>query len=422
MTTSSAGSHWHKWDLHIHAPSCALNNQFRGATSEEKWAGYLECIEAVPDVSVLGITDYFSIEGYQLLLVEKQAGRFPKVDLLIPNVELRIIPVTGESNPINLHVLFDPDPAVVNNLGTYFFQNLEFTYAGNNYRCTRDDLIRLGRAYKGDQGLDDSTAYKEGVNQFKITHKQLGDVLRKNKHLSGKYLIGVSNSSSDGNSGRLRGFSTSNAYKSAVLSAWGAKFELRRFLARRCSKEFLSLYLDENPDLVDRVSEPGLYAYSEIHLAVRLHELGLLPENKRNKFVATVSEYAVRGDDLYALDDVDIRSVFEDHEFEELLENVRTQLLSRLSDVRIDWQLNRESSKPPDEHMQQLLDSFETLKKHFGDDTDAAAIVEQETRLSIEWIAENTTEEPDRKPRALGKVETLEKPPGTRSIFEDVDA
>ena len=223
---------------------------------------------------------------------------------------------------------------------------------------------------------------------------------------------------------RLREFSKSKAYKTTVLSVWGAKFELQRFLARRCSKEFLLLYLEENPDLVDRVSEPGLflYAVSEVDLAVRLHELGLLPEDKRRKFVATVSEYAVRGDDLYGLDGIDIRSVFEDHEFEELLQNVRTQLLPRLSDVRIDWQLNRESSEPPDEHMQQLLESFEILKKHFGEDAGAVAIVERETRLANEWIAENTAEEPDRIPRALGKIETPDKPPSTRSIFDDIDA
>lgn len=201
MTTSFSGSLWHKWDLHIHAPSCALNNQFRGATSEEKWADYIDCIEAVPGVSVLGIADYFSIEGYQRLSVEKNAGRLPNIDLLIPNVELRIIPVTGDSNPINLHVLFDPDPAVVDNLDTYFFHNLEFEYAGNNYRCARNDLIRLGRVYRGNQGLDERAAYKEGVNQFKVTYNRLSQVLRKNHDLAGKYLIGVSNRSSDGNSG-----------------------------------------------------------------------------------------------------------------------------------------------------------------------------------------------------------------------------
>ena len=221
--------------------------------------------------------------------------------------------------------------------------------------------------------------------------------------------------------GRLREFSTSNAYKSAALSVWGAKFELRRFLARRCSKEFLSLYLDENPDLVERVSQPGLYAFTEVSLAARLHELRLLPEDKRKKFVATVTEHAVRGDDLYGLDDVGIRSVFEENEFEELLQTVRTQLIPRLSDVRIDWQLNRESSEPPDEHMQQLLESFETLKKHFGDDAGAVAILEREANLANEWIAENMDEELDRKTSALGNVEIPCKHSSTRSIFDDVD-
>lgn len=223
---------------------------------------------------------------------------------------------------------------------------------------------------------------------------------------------------------RLREFTTSKHYKSKWLSVWGAESALQRFLARRCSKEFLSLYLEANPDLLDKVSEPGLYlsAVSEVDLAVRLHKFGLLPEDKREKFVATVSDYAVRGDDLYALEDHDIRSVFEDHEFEELLQNVRSQLLPRLDDVRRDVQLNRMPNDPPDEHMQQLFESLETLKKHFGDDARSAKIIEQETRLANEWIVENTPEESDRKPRTLGKVETIEKALGTRSIFDDVDA
>ncbi len=223
---------------------------------------------------------------------------------------------------------------------------------------------------------------------------------------------------------RLREFSTSKMYKSEWLSGWGAKSALQGFLAGRCSKEFLLLYLEENPDLLDKVSEPGLFLHAvpEVDLAVRLHEFGLLPDDNRRKFVATVSEYAVRGDDLYALDDVDIRSVFENREFEDLLKNVRTQLLPNLADVRQSWQFNRGSNEPPDEHMQPLLETFDTLKKHFGDDARAAEIIEREADRANEWIAENTPEEPDRKPRTLGKVETPEKPSGARSIFDDVDA
>jgi len=67
--------------------------------------------------------------------------------------------------------------------------------------------------------------------------------------------------------------STSKSYKSAWLSAWGAKRALQGFLSRRCSKEFVSLYLEHDPDILDRVSEPGLFldTVPEVRLAERLH-------------------------------------------------------------------------------------------------------------------------------------------------------
>lgn len=67
------------------------------------------------------------------------------------------------------------------------------------------------------------------------------------------------------------------------------------------------------------------------------------------------------------------------------------------------------------------LESFDTLKKHFGDDREAADIIDRETRCASEWIGENTPEEPKRKPRKLGKVETADRPDGARSIFDDID-
>ena len=53
---------------------------------------------------------------------------------------------------------------------------------------------------------------------------------------------------------KLGELSRSNSYKSAWLSAFGAKRDLQGFLARRCTKEFLSLYLQRNPGLLDQVS------------------------------------------------------------------------------------------------------------------------------------------------------------------------
>ncbi len=71
--------------------------------------------------------------------------------------------------------------------------------------------------------------------------------------------------------------------------------------------------------------------------------------------------------------------------------------------ARLRVQLDYQWSEPPDEHMQQLLESFDTLKRHFGDEAHAAKIIERETRLANEWIAENAPEEPDSKPRTREK-------------------
>jgi hypothetical protein len=223
---------------------------------------------------------------------------------------------------------------------------------------------------------------------------------------------------------RLSEVSQSKAYKSALLSAWGAKRDVQGFLARRSSKEFLSLYLEHNPGLLDEIADPGLSLdfAPEVRLVERLHAFGLLPEDKRTKFVKTVSDYAVEGNDAYALDNEGIRTLFKDDEFEELREKVRTQLLPRLGDVRREWQSNHRPSDLPEEHMGQLLSTFSILKKSFADDEGALLIIDRETDNVNQWVGEHTPEEPERSPRKLGNVEAPAKPQSARSLFDDIDA
>ncbi len=199
QTKYPKGSEWRKWDLHLHSPATVLNNQFEGRTPEEKWEKYLGKLEEFNDIAVLGITDYFSINGYLKLKEFKDSGRLRRVSLLLPNTELRILPVTGDAHAINLHFIFSP--GIVEKLDSQFFQNLDFRFNGNTYKCTRPDLIRLGRDFKSQPDLADSAAYKEGVEQFKTTPDQLKGLLDKNADLKNNCLIAVANSSHDGNSG-----------------------------------------------------------------------------------------------------------------------------------------------------------------------------------------------------------------------------
>lgn len=223
---------------------------------------------------------------------------------------------------------------------------------------------------------------------------------------------------------KLEEFSQSKSYKSAWLSAFGAKRDLQGFLARRCAKEFLSLYLQRNAGLLDQVSQPGLFldTVPEVRLAKRLHEFGLLPEDKRRKFVETVSNYALEGQDADALDDDGIRALFTDDEFEDLVQRVRTELVPRLDDVRLEWESNHSPGEPPEEHMQQLLEFFGSLKQRFGDDEKTVRVIEREMRRTSEWINEHTPEEPEISPRELGKVEAPDEAHNTRSMFDDIDA
>lgn len=223
---------------------------------------------------------------------------------------------------------------------------------------------------------------------------------------------------------RLSEFPKNSAYKSGFLASWGSKWAVQGFLARRCSKEFRELYIERNPGFLERISTPGLMlsAAPDVGLVARLHGLDLLPEDNRRRFVHTVSEYAVDGDDLAAMSSKTIRSVFRNGEFEDLKQRVRVELLPRLGDVRRNVQSNHSSHDSPEEHMASLLESFDTLKEYFGEEEEAARIIERETEYANQWIGENTPEEAERKPRKLGWVEETAKPQGARSIFDDIDA
>lgn len=184
------------------------------------------------------------------------------------------------------------------------------------------------------------------------------------------------------------------------------------------------MYLLHDPDLFKKVAEPGLsLSFSpEVDLAIRLHQLGLLPEEYRKKFTETVATYAVEGDDLHALKDTALQGVFTEQEFAELVETVRTDLLPRLAEVRHGVQSNHDSSESPDDHMQGIVESISTLKERFGDDADALKIIEREAALAQQWIAETEAPEPKVSPRKLGAVEPSEGQHGMRSIFDDIDA
>lgn len=195
---SERGSEWHRWDPHIHTPGTVLNDQYSGA---DPWEEFLSKVEtSSPVIEALGITDYFGVDPYVKVLELKRQGRLPNVGLIFPNVELRLGIETNRGTALNLHLLFPPnDPEHVNRINRFLLE-FEFPHQGENYRCHREDLIRLGMKHKPEQ-TDHEKARSIGANQFKVSLEQLKAALGKHEWVQNNVLIAVAGGQKDGTSG-----------------------------------------------------------------------------------------------------------------------------------------------------------------------------------------------------------------------------
>lgn len=191
------GSEWRKWDLHIHTPGTAKNDHY--GNSDEVWERYIDALEK-SDVTVFGITDYFSTSNY-IKVKEYQKQDRLKGKFLLPNVEMRIYPVTDKSKLINIHAIFDPFLDVAD-IEREFFRQLQFTYNDASYSCIDNDLAKLGRIVENNPNLADDVAIKKGIDAFAVSYEALKKVIDK-AFFKGHVIIALSNGSKDGVTGIL---------------------------------------------------------------------------------------------------------------------------------------------------------------------------------------------------------------------------
>ncbi len=132
------GSEWRKWDLHIHTPFSYLNNEFGDNWDEYVRQLFLRAL--INNIAVIGITDYFTIEGYKKLKIdyldnpEKMKELFPnenelrKIEaiLILPNIEFRLNKLVGP-NRINFHVILSNE-IPINDIEENFLHELDFIY------------------------------------------------------------------------------------------------------------------------------------------------------------------------------------------------------------------------------------------------------------------------------------------------------
>jgi predicted ATPase len=202
---NTRGSEWRKWDLHIHTKGTSKNDQFTSVDFNSFCVTmFKRGIEK--DIKAIGITDYFSIDNYKQVIeflknintntsfTDKEKSKISEI-FILPNVELRMLPVTDTGRLINIHCIFNPD--FVPKLENDFFNTLKYVGGSQDYLMNRQGIVALGKSLDVSI-IDDNSAYKKGIDNFVVSHENLKKLLANNPNLRENIIIVVSNSSNDG--------------------------------------------------------------------------------------------------------------------------------------------------------------------------------------------------------------------------------
>lgn len=188
------GSEWRKWDLHVHTPASGLANCFGS-----DWDAYVVALLTTAvehEVAVIGITDYFTIDGYKKLINDYIANNAKLLELFdndeefvrraqsicfLPNVEFRLHSMVNGSR-INYHVIFSEEVSI-KNIEENFLHEIDFVYQEAPYtpeekrKLKAENICELGIKIKTEQPTFTGSNFEIGCTVATVNDVQIRDIL-----------------------------------------------------------------------------------------------------------------------------------------------------------------------------------------------------------------------------------------------------
>jgi ABC-type lipoprotein export system ATPase subunit len=215
---NSRGSIWRKCDFHVHTPFSALENQFGADFDLYVQTLFKKAIEK--SIQVIGITDYFTIDGFKkikleylgdekklkTLFTDEEIGKIRKI-LILPNIEFRlnkiiqIIKIKGEetrieNGRINFHVIFSENISI-KKIEENFLHDIKFIYESEPDQKDKkkplkiDNLIELGKRLKAEQPDIIGTDAQVGMTHAVVSDEDITEILTSNNDFNDQYIIAV---------------------------------------------------------------------------------------------------------------------------------------------------------------------------------------------------------------------------------------
>ena len=212
------GSVWRKCDFHIHTPFSHLGHDFGSDFDFYVQTIFKTAIEK--QIQVIGITDYFTIDGYKKIKTEylnddrKLESLFNPAEILkikdilvLPNIEFRlnkivqIIKINGterkiENGRVNFHVILS-EQIPIKTIEENFLHNIDFTYESEPNEKDRvrklklDNLTALGKRLKEEQPDIKGTFTEIGMTHAVVDDKEIGELLVSNNDFKDKYFFAI---------------------------------------------------------------------------------------------------------------------------------------------------------------------------------------------------------------------------------------
>jgi len=145
--TYEKGALWRKWDLHIHTPASIVQDY----GGDKAWPEFEKRIRNLPeDVKVIGINDYYFLDGYERVIRQKLSGDYENIEKIFPILEFRIDTFASATqskfSKINLHILFDIDEDDISNqielIKEQFIAQIHLSKLHKTVPLSTDNLIK----------------------------------------------------------------------------------------------------------------------------------------------------------------------------------------------------------------------------------------------------------------------------------------
>ncbi|MEK5278529.1 TrlF family AAA-like ATPase [Paenibacillus sp. FSL H7-0735] len=180
------GSEWRKWDLHVHTPASFhwKGQRFATMTQDERKASFKTMLNTIndSDVSVFGIMDYWTFDGYLEFMKEVNLEGWELKKTVLPGMELRIESPTNYR--LNIHVI----------LSNYLTEQQLYDFKSHlklgvvNRQISNEALISLSdhlgadkkraRGFKDPENMDEADKLKFGSMVAEVTKESFVSAMR----------------------------------------------------------------------------------------------------------------------------------------------------------------------------------------------------------------------------------------------------